>query len=87
MNNRVVLNSMKEVLSQGEGVSQVHARTVRRGTDTQSEALSASRAWSRSRTSSGVSAARCRWSRAMTTPVAATPASPARPNHFHTLTR
>ena len=48
---------------------------------------SSRRSRSRSRTSSGVSCARCRWSRAMMAPVAATPATPARPTHFHSFTR
>jgi hypothetical protein len=45
--------------------------------------LSPRRACSRSRTWSGVYARRLRSARTMTTPVAATPAVPARPNIFH----
>ena len=43
---------------------------------------SASRAWSRARICCGVQARRRRWSRAITTPVAATPANAARPSIF-----
>ena len=48
--------------------------------------ISSSRWCSRSRTWSGVSCARRRWSRAMMTPVAATPASPATPSTLHSFT-
>ena len=48
---------------------------------------SASRACSRSRISSGAYARRRRSDRAITTPDAATPTSPARPTHFHHRTR
>ena len=49
--------------------------------------LFSSRSCSRARTSSGVICVRWRWSRAITTPVAATPARPASPSHFHSFTR
>ena len=49
--------------------------------------LFSSRSCSRARTSSGVICVRCRWSRAITAPVAATPARPATPSHFHSFTR